>query len=519
MTYQENANGKRKRSRFSWKQSRNRFSQPLSSRTDVSSARSGKSNEIFPISTPMGPKKGHHPKGKPPGRSPTSPCGAGKTTTTPTGETKDSTVTPIGEPVASEVQPTVSPTTNESKSAIAASADHTSKPNPVPSLSASKEDRRKESDEYVRSRDLKRKAFELKNAKIRLALWPSPEAEADIKTATFCDTIDYERLAGSLRFRDAWSDFSKLSHPTGPERARVIRLAIEALKVRPGATRRHDTKKDAKSDKKRARESTGSSSNTETTGSAKKFLGPIPKVKKTQQEDPKATSATGASPEEETNKDIVMDEDDEPLLDTFSRDLGDALPYAEAAKGNKSKKDQPFILFIHKGTTVREAISKAEWKLLLEKVNVQLFEMAIEGKETPKIEWSGHSAGTGLFAPISPASQDILVSLVDSIKVDDQSFRAWPKGAREDHLALTIKLPAGLKSIPSGKIVEGLNRMNTISSNEWKLYNVKGLPDSGQRILTMIADRPLAERLAKDGGYLWCGAGRVEVFYKNQRLC
>ena len=157
------------------------------------------------------------------------PCGAGKTT--PTGETKDGTVTPNGEPVASEVQRNVPQTNHESKSAIVASANHTKKPDPVPSSSTSKEDRHKESDEYLRSRDLKRKAFELNNAKIRLALWPSPEAEADIKTATFCNTIDYENLAGSLRFRDAWSDFTKLSHlTTVPERARVIRLALGAVR-------------------------------------------------------------------------------------------------------------------------------------------------------------------------------------------------------------------------------------------------------------------------------------------------
>ena len=209
------------------------------------------------------------------------------TTTPTTSAAKDSTVAPIsGEPVASEVRPDdkLSPQ-SVSTSVPATSADHTKNPDPTPAASssqASNEGRRKESDEYIRSRDLKRKALDLRDSKIRLALWPSPEAEADIKSATFSDTIDYQRLNSSLRFRDAWSDFSKLSHPTGPERARVIRLAVEALKGRPGATRRQDPKKDAKSDKKRARESTGSSSNTETTGSAKKFLGPIPKVKKTQ---------------------------------------------------------------------------------------------------------------------------------------------------------------------------------------------------------------------------------------------
>ena len=254
------------------------FSQPLSPRTDVLFARSGKSIGINPIAALMGPKKHHTSKGKPPSANPASPCGAGMTTTPTTSAAKDSTVAPIsGEPVASEVRPDdkLSPQ-NVSTSVPVTSADHTKNPDPTPAASssqASKEGRRKESEEYIRSRDLKRKALDLRDSKIRLALWPSPEAEADIKSATFSDTIDYQRLNSSLRFRDAWSDFSRLSHPTGPERARVIRLAVEALKGRPGATRRQDPKKDAKSDKKRARESTGSSSNTETTGEVPVLVG------------------------------------------------------------------------------------------------------------------------------------------------------------------------------------------------------------------------------------------------------
>ena len=335
-----------------------------------------------------------------------------------------------------------------------------------------KEGRRKQSAEYQREKELRKQAYEQKMAKIKLALWPTNEAVKTMEQFIGAP-INYEKLANSTRFNDAWSTFNKLKVPSGKDKDRVKAVAKEVLS-RASQSRRGG--KDHK-DKKRHRDPSSSSS-VGSQGNLQQQIKQLPKIQKVSTDgkssEPKqpvaaakAVTSAPSSPEKQETKTnehrdnpvvdmeddtVVEDEEDEPALETFTSDLEGALTtgYANAVKG-KPKKDQPFLVFIHTGTEVREKVTKEQWKLFLEKLNVKLFDLALEGKDTPNIEWSGHSNGTGVIAPMDAWSQGDVINLVNTIEVADVKFTAWPKGKKDNKTFVTIKLPRVSRASLRGK--------------------------------------------------------------------
>ncbi len=428
-----------------------------------------------------------------------------------------------------------------------------------------------QSAEYQRQKEIKRKAFELRCDKIRLALWPNPVAVQTMEKSVG-GPIDYERLVNSTRFMDAWCTFDKKKVPSGNDRDFVKKVAKDTLAKRPSRSRRGSKDKSdeqaSKESKKRARDPSASSTASSKNDGATPKVSQLPKIPKvtagkkkdepappskpemmdvssaaatppmgepTKPEKPEEKSLpdTGSESSATQHRDnSVLDasmeepvEDDsaEPDLATFVKDMDSNLPapaegsYAGAAKG-KSRTNMPFILYVHTGTDVRGPITKAQWTIFLEKFNVALFDLAIEGGETPIIDWSGHSKGTGLIAAMDSKSQDIVVELVSKIEVADVKFKAWPKGAKVENTFVTIKLPASLSAVPANRAVDGISRMNGLVGCGWYLYRCRDLPKSKERILQMVVTASCLDTLRKKGGQLQAGANRVEVFYKRVRL-
>ena len=86
----------------------------------------------------------------------------------------------------------------------------------------------------VQAREKRREEQKALRERVRLALWPTPEAESNLKRKTLCQEIDYGRLQDSVRFRDAWLDFSRQTKPTSKARDSLIKLAIDILAKKSG---------------------------------------------------------------------------------------------------------------------------------------------------------------------------------------------------------------------------------------------------------------------------------------------
>ncbi len=381
--------------------------------------------------------------------------------------------------------------------------------------------RRMQSAEYEREKELRRKAYTAANEKVRLVLWPTQEAYSNVKKALGGE-INWAKLASSVRWQDAWVTFNKRAIPSGKDREDLRRLALEILTPAKPKTKRGNNA--GTPSQKRAREPSVSP--------AIKPSGSYVIPKKSKTGDPPAGEKI--SPEQESGvteedlededmeKGIVEDKSQEPGLNSFTEDMGDALStgYAAAAK-RRPRQECPHILFIHKGKEMREKVTREEWKLLLAKLNEQLFDMAVEGKEVPRVEWSGHSKGTGLIAPVDEAAQHALIELVGAVTVAEHVFKAWPKGTkeRENFTLVTIKVPASLANVSVDKLVKGLPVMNGFDAAGWRVFEATGVRgNKKERLLRLIVSVELLDTLREKDGYLYAGTGRVEVHYKKVRL-
>ena len=389
----------------------------------------------------------------------------------------------------------------------------------------------KQSAEYRREKELRQKAFRAKMDKVRLALWPTNEAVKQMEQA-IGNTINYERLGNSDRFMDAWADFNKKKVPSGNDRETIKNLAkkvLSASKDRRANERGRSTEEAAY--KKRPRDQSASSTTSSGKSGKVKPLPKIPKVKQspTGVAKPESTplpegSVSSQSTDHRGEADVDMegvveDEASEPAIETFTTGLGEALDYANAARPKQGKKESQFVLFIHKGSEVRERVTREQWKIFLEKFNAALFDIALSGgANVPKIDWSGFSNGTGVVVPMDAESQAKVIDIVNTIEVAETKFRAWPKGVQDTHTIVTIKLPASLSCVPAMKAAEGIANMNGLPENGWQLYNTKSLPKSKERVLQLVVTKACFDSIRDRDGRLLAGANQVEVHYKRVRL-
>ena len=187
-------------------------------------------------------------------------------------------------------------------------------------------------------------------------------------------------------------------------------------------------------------------------------------------------------------------------------------------KERKVKTDYPYILYIHKGQEIREVITRAEWNLFLEKLQVKLIDLALEGK-APKVDWTGFKNGVGVVATIDADSRSTMMNVVADTKVAEISFRAWPKGEKERHTIITIKIPHLLKNFTSGKLVQAMEVMNKLVNIDWKLFSCRDIPSTGgERLLRMVVGPDAMAQLEDLDGYLYLGTFKLEARFVGRRI-
>ena len=207
-------------------------------------------------------------------------------------------------------------------------------------------------------------------------------------------------------------------------------------------------------------------------------------------------------------------------LETFQEDLENALPtnFADAASGKRKKRNScPFILYIHRGTEIRETFNRDTWKLLMEKMQEQIFDLAASGKAAPAIEWTGYKSGVGVIAPADQDSQTSMQHLVDSIDVAGEKFKAWPRGFPDNKLLVTIKAPPSMQNLSSGKIMMGLSAMNAIPQDSWRIYDSRKL-DTRETLIRLVANPVAVARIKELDGIIRGGLTKLEVRHLGQRL-
>ncbi|MEO1413499.1 MAG: DUF4780 domain-containing protein [Bacteroidota bacterium] len=389
---------------------------------------------------------------------------------------------------------------------------------------------------------------------IRLALWPTPAAERDVCQKSMTYDINYRRLWSSGHFRDAWHDFSSLKQPTGDDRSKVINCAVFTLRKKEGRTdqaaqKRGETKEIQfpSHSIKRDRSSSSSSSSvgstvlrpsqfkipkrsdpTQATAISKTAPPPVIDLVGTTSNTPKPATPLAAvsGGAMETNDDatpkVVEAEEDEPALDQFTADMTDALGnYADAAKGKTKKKvDYPYLLYIHKGTELRETINKETWKVFLAKAQAAIMDDILSNDDgfSPNVDWTGHKNGTGVIATTDEMSQEHVRHIVSTVTVEGQSFRAWKKGDREEKTFITVKVPSSMRAYDSDKIVQVMSRANRIEELSWNLLEVRQLHESGERILKLTADEDAISRIKALGGEVKVGLSKLEVHHRGKKL-
>ena len=378
---------------------------------------------------------------------------------------------------------------------------------------------------------------------MRLALWPTPESVKTILRQTGETTIEYSRLNGSYRFRDAWLLFQKKSKPSSNDVTNLRKLSIEILSKRKGKPHRNSGDKSKKTSTstgeptvsqdietnnydKRRRDSSSSS-----TGSGLKQPFKIPKTGSSSSASTSATASASATATEtsswaeameqdDADKEVVESEEQYGPLEAYTRDLGAELPtnYAAAAQGKKQRMDYPFLLYIHKGKNLREKIPKKAWTLFMEKLNEILVEETLEDKPSPDIDWTGFKSGTGVIATIDEASRDIVQRIVDQIEVAELKFKAYPKGVKDEQTTVTIKVPSYLKNVEEQKLCFAIVKRNKLTGI-FDLYGSKMLnKENGERLLRVVVDEKVIHQIKDRGGKLKIGSYIVEVYLANKRL-
>lgn len=394
-------------------------------------------------------------------------------------------------------------------------------------------------DKWAEQKKRSRLEKEAKNEAIRLALWPTTELESLVKRKALVDKIDYVRLASSTTWRDTWYEFNRKANPTGKDRDRVISVAVSILQRKEGGKTRHSkpssgnvsmTKSTAPTGSKRER-APSSSSSTSSTGSV--LRSPQFKIPKHSKDKPasatttssvepakKDTTAPAVEDESMETPEVVEGEANEPPLENFATDMHEALSsgYADAAKGKKRKQDYPFLLYIHKGSELRETMGRDTWKVLLQKAQTRIMDLTLEEGFAPNVDWTGFKNGTGVIATTDDESRTFVKKVIDELTVEGKAFKAWPKGEKETKTFVTIKLPASMKGYATGKIIQVLEKANKIPETSWYLFNVRDFHGTGERLVKMVVDETCVLRLYELNGELQVGLSRVEVQKGGTRM-
>jgi hypothetical protein len=281
--------------------------------------------------------------------------------------------------------------------------------------------------------------------RLRQVLFPTEEERHKFEKKVGCE-FSGKLCLDSVRFLDLWKTH-KTEKNNSAMRKEMLQLAAERhAKTAPSSSKTPLTK--------RTHSFTPSPSV------------PIPKVQK-MSVSPQVTSKEPTPP---TDIPLVYeDEQDYGALSTFATEMEEGLSYSDAVKETNKKTprvDNPHILWIHKGKEDRATMYRETWKLILEKLQEKCLDLALAGKEAPRVLWSAWGRGVGILSPDGEASQLALMEMVATLTVADQDFKAWKKGERDRFNPITLLLPAAMKAsvFTPAKVVAAIAMQNNMTS-------------------------------------------------------
>jgi len=358
------------------------------------------------------------------------------------------------------------------------------------------------------------------------SLFATEELKTELKKATGVN-LDVNRLLDSTRFRVRWREFDALPNPTTKVRSELRELARQILKKK---VRRADkssaTDQEGESQmtdyKKRGRADT---SNLSTPPSIGKTPYKIPRISQAQIDNPPKEPEAKAEGENEgediKEDDVVEDESAYPPISEFDA-ATEGASYAAKAKGQKEKRDCPYLLFIHQGKEDRKLMNKELWFLLLEKLQEKTITLTLEGKESPDVDWTGFARGVGVIAPADEQSKGMLKDIVGDIELDGKFFRAWAKGERGKFTPLTIQIPATMNanSLPSGKILVGLAIKNKLTQGPEHMVvrSCTKIPHKHSRTFRFAVSDEVLKQIYDLGGTIRLGVTQFTVYFKGNPL-
>ena len=372
--------------------------------------------------------------------------------------------------------------------------------------------------------------------RIRLALWPTPEAVSEVLKAIQGDAINFQRLLDNVKWRDLWMTFRDSKTPSTKMRDELKKLAVTFLgKRKKGQDASGALKRSAPPPRKthkpiigekRLRSTASLSSTDSEVPSHRPAPGKIPRVSKgvpaascVSRQDSES-SATVSPADGEVSDPMIEDEAHEPSFDQFAQDLAANLPYAAVAgqKGAQKKVYSPYFLYIHQGQDSRGTLTKATWDVFYEKFNELLLEETLDDKPTPDCQWTSWRRGVGFIMTKNAKSVDLVKMAVSKIKVAEFTFRAWSKDEKGECRMVSIRLPHNiLGKAPAGKLAVAIAKKNGIPLEKWQLVTTRSLP-SKDKELKINVDQEVLDILKKLDGRVILLSAELEVHLGGTRI-
>jgi len=355
--------------------------------------------------------------------------------------------------------------------------------------------------------------------RIILALFPQPEQRAEFKKRCGMD-FNPALCTDSRRFMDLWVAFKKATSPSSKKVSKLRDLARDIHKNKIGKQSAMEGKAKQGSSK-RPRESQSTST---TPASAGKPLAKIPKVGQTAADriGGSASNAERIMVVDDDEPNVIEGENEEPVLSSFVG--ADEGTYADAIRsGRRTKKDEPFLLFIHAGQEERKLMDKETWQLIQEKFQEVSIRLIMEDKAYPQTDWIGWSNGVGLIVLEDLQSLQLTQEIIGTITVAGDSFRAWAKGEKGKYEPLTIQIPSAFpaSTFSARRLVQALVKQNGLPeiNDNIVIRSCKGVPSrKGVRLLRIGASEEVIKTIGSRPDSIRLGTGKVTVYYQGKPL-
>lgn len=407
-------------------------------------------------------------------------------------------------------------------------------------------------------REARKKEKEAEARKVMIALWPTSELLSEFKRIAGVEP-DPQMLLRDVRFNDMWVTFDRNPKPSTKERTALRKHAqevaskkaakraekrtqpegeqkvsnVENVNTRASSKRKdisllsstltgQGTAEKQSKDPKKARTSTPRSAESghqvAQTAMAASTSSPSPLASAEQQsvQTYRDVAAPPAANDAEM-ADVIESEEDEPTLDTFTKDMRTSLDTDVREGAEKEKSAAPWLLYIHKTCEERATMPKGAWQLFLEKFSSACIDLQLGAKPAPKITWTGFSKGVGVLAPIDELNRDLAIEIVSKIEIGGEKVKAWKKGEKGDWCVLALQVPPALDKVPAGKLLQAAFRGNQVNA-EGQYRVLAKLGQKGSHVIRLLAKVELVEELKRHDGVLWVGPTAVRLHHKKEPL-